>query len=177
MASKSDMVERFGPFNNPQIAVMLGGNNKRYGVSSSSVEKVANDVFDYAQRNNARLIIIPSRRTPKKARMLFEKLDKDKKHIFWDGEHGNPYPNIFSIADEIIVTSDSVNMVTEACLFGRPVIIAHWEKEQGRLAKFHEIMNKNGYTIPLSKAGEPFEPKILNQMPQIAKKIDAILNR
>ena len=176
MARKSDMVERFGPLDAPQILVMLGGNNKRYDVSTYIIERIANEIFDYAKRNNARLIFIPSRRTPKKVRMLFEKLDKDKKHVFWDGEGGNPYPNIFSIADEIIVTSDSVNMVTEACLFGRPVIIAHWEEEQGRLAKFHKIMEKDGYTIPLSKAGGAFKPKILNQMPLIAQKINNILN-
>ena len=176
MAGKSDMNERFGPLDSPQIVVMLGGNNKRYRVSTSIIEKLAHDIFDYARLKNARLIIVLSRRTPKKARIIFQKLDEDKKHIIWDDERGNPYPDILSIADEIIVTSDSVNMVTEACLFGRPVIIAHWEEEQGRLAKFHEIMEENGYTIPLSKAGEAFKPKILNQMPLIAQKINTILD-
>ncbi len=177
LAGKSNMVERFGPLDTPQIVVMLGGNNKRYSLSSSIIDKVAHNIIDYARRNNSRLIIIPSRRTPKKARMLFEKLDEEKKHIFWDGEHGNPYPDIFSIADEIIVTSDSVNMVTEACLLGKPVIIAHWGQEHGRLAKFHEIMNDRGFTRPLSQTEELFEPKILNQMPHIARKINAILDR
>ena len=177
MSGKSDMNERFGPLDSHQIVVMLGGNNKRYRLSTSIVEKLAHDIFDYAQHKNARLIIIPSRRTPKKARMLFEALGKDKKHIFWDGAHGNPYPEILSIADEIIVTSDSVNMVTEACLLGKPVFVAHWGEEHGRLAKFHTIMNNSGFTRPLLQAGEAFKPKILNQMPQIAQKITAILNR
>jgi hypothetical protein len=38
-------------------------------------------------------------------------------------------------------------------------------------------MNNSGFTRPLLQAGEAFKPKILNQMPQIAKKITAILNR
>ena len=177
MAGKSDMNERFGPLDSPQIVVMLGGNNKRYRVSTSIIEKLAHDIFDYARLKNARLIIVLSRRTPKKARIIFQKLDEDKKHIIWDDERGNPYPDILSIADEIVVTSDSVNMVTEACLLGRPVFVAHWGEEQGRLAKFHGIMNDGGFTRPLSQAGEAFKPKILNQMPQIAKKITGILNK
>ena len=177
LARKSDIIERFGPLDTPQIIVMLGGNNKRYSVSTSIVEKLAHEIFNYARLKNARLIIIPSRRTPRKARMIFEKLDIDKKHTFWDGKHENPYPDIFSIADEIIVTSDSVNMITEACVVGKPVFVAHWGEERGRLNKFHKIMYEGGFTRPLSQAGDKFNPKILNQMPQIAKKIIAILNR
>ena len=57
MAGKSDMNERFGPLNSPQIVVMLGGNNKRYRVSASIVEKLAHDIFDYAQECYSRRLI------------------------------------------------------------------------------------------------------------------------
>ena len=176
MASKSDMIERFGPIDSPQIVVMLGGNNKRYRISTPFIEAMAHEILNYARLKRARLIIIPSRRTPRKAEMIFKNIGLDRKHIFWDGNSENPYPNIFSIADEIIVTSDSVNMVTEACVVGKPVFIVHWSKEQGRLNRFHEIMNERGFTRPLWQAGEKFYPKALNQMPKIAERIMTILN-
>ncbi len=176
LSSTSKMIDRFGPLSEKQILVLLGGNNRRYRVTSEAMEKIANDVYEYANTRNARLIIIPSRRTPRKAKNLFERLDKDKKHYFWDGKTSNPYPEIFSIADEIIVTSDSVNMVTEACIFGLPVLIAYWQKEHGRIKKFHKIMGDNGFTQQLSQNMERNRPKALNQMPNIAMKISAILN-
>ena len=68
-------------------------------------------------------------------------------------------------------------MVTEACLFGLPVFIAHWQEEKGRIANFHKIMNSSGYTQYLQKANENLKPKILNQMPNIAMQISMILRK
>ena len=68
-------------------------------------------------------------------------------------------------------------MVTEACLFGLPVFIAHWQEEKGRIANFHKIMNSSGYTQYLQKANENLKPKILNQMPNIAMQISMILSK
>ena len=175
MASKTEMIERFGAFDGPQIVVMLGGHNKRYRISSDCLHNMAKQIIQFASDKNARLIIIPSRRTPKKAKKIFAELDQKTSHIFWSGKQANPYPDVFSIADEIIVTSDSVNMVTEACLLGKPVYISTWGEEQGRIAAFHDMMNAKGYTKPLSQADTQFKPKILNQMPQIAKKINKII--
>ncbi len=172
---RSSMIDRFGPLNKKQILVMLGGNNKRYRVTNRDLEKMAIDIYEYAKEKNARLIIIPSRRTPRKARNVFERLNDSEKHFFWDGKSNNPYPDVFSIADEIIVTSDSVNMVTEACLFGLPVLIAYWQEEYGRLGKFHKIMRDGGFTQTFSHNPKFNQPKILDQMPKIANKITAVL--
>ncbi len=176
MSSTSKMINRFGPISGKQILVLLGGNNRRYRVSNKAIEKMAENLNRYATKKNARLIIIPSRRTPSKAKFLFERKIEGQRHIFWDGKMSNPYPEIFSIADEIIVTSDSVNMATEACIFGLPVLIAYWQEERGRIAKFHDIMKDGGFTYPFSENTELIQPKILNQMPNIAVKIHAILN-
>ena len=177
MESKSKMIDRFSPIDKPQIILLLGGNNRRYRVTKKILTRLFMDVYKYANTRNARLIIIPSSRTPKRAKSIFEQLDKEQKHIFWDGKNGNPYPEVFSIANEIIVTSDSVNMVTEACLFGLPVFIAHWQEEKGRIANFHKIMNSSGYTQYLQEANENLKPKILNQMPKIAMRISKILRK
>ena len=171
------MIDRFGRIDKPQIILLLGGNNRRYRVTKKILTRLAMDVYEYANTKNARLIIIPSSRTPKRAKSIFEHLDKEQKHIFWDGKNSNPYPEVFSIAKEIIVTSDSVNMVTEACLFGLPVFIAHWQEEKGRIANFHKIMNSSGYTQYLQEANENLKPKILNQMPKIAMQISIILRK
>ncbi len=43
-------------------------------------------------------------------------------HSYLWGDGGeNPYPGYLALADEIIVTSDSISMAHEASLTGRPV--------------------------------------------------------
>src|SRR3546814_20346197 len=58
-----------------------------------------------------------------------------------------PYTTLFrSLADALVVTSDSVNMASEACATGKPVYIADIEPESGRLAAFHEGLRRTGHT-------------------------------
>ena len=79
------------------------------------------------------------------------------------------------MADAVIVTSDSVNMVSEAASTGKPVLIAYWRAEVGRIAKFHQTMHDGNHTAPLSKllpAG-PFVP--LDESAMIRQQISARL--
>ena len=41
--------------------------------------------------------------------------------FFWDGTGDNPYPAMLALADALLVTGDSANMVGEAAATGRPV--------------------------------------------------------
>jgi len=41
----------------------------------------------------------------------------------WNGRNENPYLGLLSLADAIVVTSDSVSMISEACFTGKPVYV------------------------------------------------------
>jgi len=56
-----------------------------------------------------------------------------------------------AIADAVIVTSDSINMASEASSTGKPVLIAYWRAETGRIAKFHQTMLDGNHTAPLTQ--------------------------
>ena len=89
----------------------------------------------------------------------------------------NPYPGILAIADAVIVTSDSVNMASEAASTGKPVLIAYWQAETGRIAKFHQTMQDSSHTAPLTQllpAGA-FVP--LDESTMIRQKISTHLKR
>ena len=45
-------------------------------------------------------------------------------HYLWDGEGENPYFGLLGLADFLVVTCDSVNMVSEAASTGKPVYVA-----------------------------------------------------
>lgn len=68
------------------------------------------------------LAITPSRRTPAAVRaLLADTFAGDARVFLWDLEGENPYRAILALADRLVVTTDSVSMVSEAIATGHPV--------------------------------------------------------
>ena len=89
----------------------------------------------------------------------------------------NPYPGILAMADAVIVTSDSINMVSEAASTGKPVLIAYWRPETGRIAKFHQTMRNNNHTEPLTRSWPTKQFAPLNESAVIKQQIHDLLMR
>lgn len=134
----------------PLIVVMVGGSNRRYGVFQQDYHNLGSWCSAIAHATGASLAFVPSRRSMEDAghaiRHAVESAKGDHRYWVWDGSGQNPYPGILSIASAVIVTSDSVNMTCEACLSGKPVYSYDFKEETGRIALFHRIMRKGGYT-------------------------------
>jgi hypothetical protein len=64
-----------------------------------------------------------SRRTPDALKTALEKLVADKGGFYWDGTGTNPYVSMLALADQVVVTSDSANMVGEAASTGVPLLL------------------------------------------------------
>lgn len=168
----------------PCVVVMLGGDNSRYRISLDMAASMAAQLRAFAQSEPMRLVLMPSRRTPA---ALIEKLGAELGTVpgtvdvrVVSPDEANPYPGILGVADAIIVTSDSVNMASEAAITGKPVLIAGWNGtphrkpgrvsatvdkeayvkqakqanhtvgERGRIAAFHRRMITAGHTQPLA---------------------------
>ena len=109
---------------------MLGGDNRRYRISPDMAASMAAQLRAFAQSEPMRLVLLPSRRTPA---VLIETLSAKLEALpgtvdvrVVSPDEANPYPGILGVADAIIVTSDSVNMASEAAITGKPVLIAGW---------------------------------------------------
>ena len=76
----------------------------------------------------------------------------------------------------MIVTSDSVNMISEATITGLPILIAEWQSETGRIGAFHDAMMAAGHIAPLLDhlPQEGFIP--LFEMPAIVESVLARLD-
>ena len=163
--------------------VMVGGHNRRYKAGEREFTQLADQLAAFAELTGAKLVLVPSRRTPKKGvRLLRERLAGAlgaEAVWVWDGDLTggagaiNPYPGVLGLADFIIVTSDSVNMTSEAAITGKPVLTAEMVPETGRIAKFHEMMRSGGHTADLSEIllnpdqlAEPFT--VLDERAEIA---------
>ena len=89
----------------------------------------------------------------------------------------NPYPGILGHAVAIIVTSDPVNMASEAAVTGKPVLIANWQAEKGRVKAFHKAMMKAGHTAPLGTNIPKTSFIPLFEMPFILRRVKDLLVR
>ena len=179
----------------PCVVVMLGGDNRRYRISTEMAAAMAARLRTFAQSEPMRLVLIPSPRTPA---ALTETLGAELGETYTrivSPDEANPYPGILGVADAIIVTSDSVNMASEAAITGKPVLIAGWNVaagtatdrvaaeatanvgERGRIAAFHRRMIAAGHTAPLA-AGLPRTPfTALDEMDAVCKRVLRALGR
>lgn len=183
--------EVFGASGGRLAVVMLGGHNRRYKAGEREFTQLADQLAAFAEATGARLALVPSRRTPSKGlRGLRERLVGAlgaEAIWFWDGNLTggpgavNPYPGVLGLADYLIVTSDSVNMTSEAAITGKPLLTAEMVPETGRIATFHQMMRAGGHTAALSEVlrgsrqlAEPFTP--LDERAEIAAAVWAFFD-
>ena len=134
----------------PLIVVMVGGSNRRYRVHWQDYYALGAYAVALAESTEASLAFVPSPRSlddaPDAIRTAIDNARFNPAFWIWDGAGENPYPGILGFATAIVVTSDSVNMTSEACFCGKPVYSYFFHEESGRIALFHRIMQKGGYT-------------------------------
>jgi uncharacterized protein len=161
----------------PRVAVLVGGDNRRYRISEKMAADLASQLRHFAKANDASLFLVPSRRCPESAWQQLQSELKDINCLIPDKQQQNPYPGVLGIADAVIVTSDSVNMVSEAASTGKPVIIAYWTAETGRIAEFHQTMQRAGHSLPLAETlpEQAFVP--LDETDMVRREINARLPR
>ena len=144
----------------PLVGVVLGGSNRHQPFTL----KMAGDLMDGLQRlrreTGAGLAITPSRRTPDEIKAAFQARFAGDPDVFcWDMQGDNPYLGILALSDRLVVTSDSVSMISEALATPNPVEV--FGPDGGRRhAKFlHGLVDKGlvrpftGERLPPSPGG------------------------
>jgi hypothetical protein len=92
-------------------------------------------------------------------------------HLIWDGTGDNPYHAFLAHSDAIVVTEDSVNMVTEAAGTGKPVFVQSLSGNSRRLARFHALMREAGATRPFTGRLESWSYTPINDTERVARKV------
>ncbi|MCC7049096.1 MAG: mitochondrial fission ELM1 family protein [Alphaproteobacteria bacterium] len=132
----------------PRVAVTIGGNSAAYHLTPAIIEKLASDLASLCRRDGAGLMVTTSRRTGAEAEALLRDKLAGLPAVLWDGTGDNPYFAFLGLADFVIVTGDSVNMVSEALVSGKPVLVAHLEGGTPKFRRFHEDLEREGLTRP-----------------------------
>jgi mitochondrial fission protein ELM1 len=116
--------DRLAHLRRPLVAVLIGGSNGRFRLDATVAAQLAGSLAGMLQRDRVGLAVTPSRRTdPAAVRVLREALEPLGAFV-WDGTGDNPYFGMLGLADAIVVTQDSVSMISEAAATAAPVLVA-----------------------------------------------------
>lgn len=148
----------------PRIAVLVGGANRAYRFGAAEAAALGRQLAGLP----GSLMVTVSRRTGQEAaRALAAELDLGRA-VLWDGNGDNPYRGWLGLADAIVVTSDSVNMATEACVTGHPVLVAHLAGGSPKFAAFHALMEAQGHTRRFDGTLPDWTPLPLDETGRVA---------
>jgi mitochondrial fission protein ELM1 len=107
----------------PFVTVLMGGNSGPYALDRRAGERLGREASALARRLGGSLLITTSARTPASALAgLTSSIDVPHYFFGWKpGKTENPYFAFLGLADQIVVTADSMSMIAEACATGKPV--------------------------------------------------------
>lgn len=127
---------RFAHLPRPLVAVLVGGSNGRFRLGADEGEALATMLAAMMEQDQVGLALTPSRRTGMVVRGILERTLQPRGGWVWDMIGDNPYLGLLACADAIVVTSDSVSMVSEAAATGVPVLVAELPGRSRRIGLF-----------------------------------------
>ncbi len=144
-AAAGRFAPRYSAARRPLVAVLIGGNNSVYTLTEKTVDTLIANLTHLSEAYGAGLLITLSRRTGEAAGTRLRAALKDIAVDIWDETGENPYHAYLGLADAIVVTCDSVNMISEACSTGKPVYIVPLPGgESSKFASFHDRLVSAG---------------------------------
>jgi mitochondrial fission protein ELM1 len=154
----------------PLVAVLIGGDNAVYRLTEQRFAVLCDQLVALA-KSGVGLAITPSRRTGDAQRAMLQKRLAGLPAYIWDGNGDNPYFGMLGAADAIIVTADSVSMISEAAATGKPVHIVELEGGSEKFARFRQGMREAGITRPFNGTLETWQYTPLDDTARAAAEI------
>jgi mitochondrial fission protein ELM1 len=134
----------------PILSVLLGGSNRAYCLDLKRLAEIADAIAGILRETGGTALVTPSRRTSEAGIALLRDRLAGLSAQVWDGSGANPYLAYLSYADALLVTADSVSMVSEAAATGKPVHILELPGGDAKFARFHHAMRAAGIARPFA---------------------------
>ena len=151
----------------PRVAVLAGGDSRHHRFTPEDADRLARHLEDLAA-TGASLMMTASRRTPETLARRLRALAGQGRGFYWDGTGENPYLAMLALADFIVVTADSTNMISEAAATGVPILVFEPSGGHAKISAFIAALTHRGIVRPFSGMleGATYEP--LDTTPAIA---------
>lgn len=128
----------------PVVSVVIGGPNNAYDMTEVWATRFAQEVIDAIGDHD--LLITYSRRTPSFIKQILSGVFESKARLISDPSADAPgetyYLGVLGVCDVVVVTCDSVNMITEAASTGRSIFIADLPVKKAVRTKKFTILHK-----------------------------------
>ena len=136
----------------PILGVLIGGSNRSYRLDLDRLATIADTIAGILRAGGGSAVVTASRRTGAEGVALLRQRLAGLPTEIWEGIGDNPYYAYLAIADALLVTADSVSMVSEAAATGKPVHIIELANNRwggdAKFARFHAMMREAGITRP-----------------------------
>ena len=138
------------------VSIILGGPNKYYSFSNDQLIKIFDSIKYTFIGKGYEVIIVPSLRTPKKIIELAKK-EMSRFGYVVDSVDKQAYLSAYALATYIVVTCDSISMISEAMASGKPIYVAHMKEKKNiyRFKRFFKLFEEMGiiknHILPLDK--------------------------
>ena len=145
------LADHLPPLPRPLTAFLIGGDSKDHRMTPAAVTGIM-DVAEAAAALGQGLLVTYSRRTPETAIAALTECFEALPAWVWDGRDvpglGNPYFGMLGLAERILVTNESANMLTEAGYTGRPVHALPLQGGGAKWRRFHGALTEHGVLNP-----------------------------
>tara|TARA_R110002110_G_scaffold205066_1_gene416665 strand:- start:58655 stop:59698 length:1044 start_codon:yes stop_codon:yes gene_type:complete len=122
-AARAEWGAAFADLPRPHFAVIAGGDSGPFTFGPIAAGRLGRQASRLASEHGGSVLLTTSSRTRAAAvAALREAIDVPCYFYEWRaGDDANPYMGILADADRLIVTADSIAMLSEACATGKPV--------------------------------------------------------
>jgi mitochondrial fission protein ELM1 len=124
----------------PYLSLNIGGPSGPYAFGARASARLLRDTLALARARGGSLLVSSSARTPPEAIAAFAAQADVPMQLyrFRPNDPENPYLGFLAVADEIIVTADSISMLSEAYATGKPVHM--FDLGAGTLSMRHDAL-------------------------------------
>lgn len=151
----------FATLPRPRLALLLGGPRRGVTLDAAWTRALIAGLRARLARDGGSVLLCASRRTPPALVASVGDALAGVPGVRWRGgqDGPNPYPGLLAWADRVIVSPDSVNMLSEAAATGVPVHTLTRASLPRRLARFHAALRAGGWLSDIdADSAAPAQP-------------------
>ena len=155
----------------PLVCVLVGGSNGRFRLEAAEGAALAANLARMITRDRPGMAVTPSRRTAGAVRRALAAALLPHGAWVWDMEGENPYFGLLALADVLIVTVDSISMVSEAVATYAPVLLADLPGRSSRIGRFRRALLDEGRVRMFSGRLESWPVLPLDDTPEAGAEV------
>jgi hypothetical protein len=168
---------RFAALPRPHIGVLIGGSTNKYTLTDNAFAALVQQLKNTLESTPGSLLITPSRRTGEANIAALKAAFADEPRAFMHNGMGeNPYLGILADADHLMITDDSVNMLSEGYSTGKPITLLPFAGHVNtKPARFAQRLVREGIARPLNLPLMSWSYPVVNEMSRVVEAVKRVV--